>query len=85
MTRIVKLDRAGPYPVSRDDLGADGKAWICGCGLSATKPFCDSSHKTARQETPGKLVYYPGNDDANAPVEVDAALLPADAPASQEP
>jgi CDGSH-type Zn-finger protein len=35
-------------------IGADGKpvycgteTWLCRCGASANKPFCDGSHKTA--------------------------------------
>jgi CDGSH-type Zn-finger protein len=27
-------------------LPATEKAWLCRCGASNTKPFCDGSHKT---------------------------------------
>lgn len=76
MTRIIKNERSGPYPVAQDDLGKGGKAWVCGCGLSSNKPFCDNSHATARKlEQPGKLYYYPDNNDDNPPREVDPQQL----------
>lgn len=73
MTRILKVDKAGPFRVKTEDL-ENGEAWICGCGLSANKPFCDSSHKTARTETAGTIYYYPENVDENPRREIDAAL-----------
>lgn len=30
----------------------------CGCGLSNTQPFCNGTHKIARQEDPNKLYWY---------------------------
>ena len=31
---------------------------ICGCGLSNTQPFCNGTHKIAREEDPNKLYWY---------------------------
>jgi CDGSH-type Zn-finger protein len=50
----VTATRAGPLHVSGPLtlFGADGKpvfcgteTWLCRCGASANKPFCDGSHK----------------------------------------
>lgn len=54
MARVVKRTRSGPYQVS---VGGETKH-ICGCGLSSTQPFCDGTHKIARQESPEKLYWY---------------------------
>lgn len=47
------LKLAGPVEVT----GSDGRVWrgtdcvLCRCGLSASKPFCDGSHRTLRTTT----------------------------------
>lgn len=43
MARLVKHDRSEPYKVEQGDQ----TIWICGCGLSKNKPFCDGSHKSS--------------------------------------
>ena len=51
---LVRVLRNGPYEVRgnmelcvEDDagLGGDGPCYLCRCGASGNKPFCDGSHK----------------------------------------
>ncbi len=42
MARIVKLDKQSPYEIAE---GTELPVYICACGLSKNKPFCDGSHK----------------------------------------
>ena len=57
MARLVKRFHDQPYAVT---FGAETK-FICGCGLSATQPFCDGTHKITVSEETDKLYWY---DDA---------------------
>ena len=54
MARIVTSEHTGPVEVK---VGGESK-WICMCGLSATKPFCDGAHKACRGEEAGKVYRY---------------------------
>lgn len=66
MARLVMRTRSKPYPVT---FGDETK-YICGCGLSATQPFCDGTHKKTRDEAEGTLCWYDAdvgrNELANA-------------------
>lgn len=54
MARIVKHEEKSPMEVK---VGEESK-YICMCGLSANKPFCDGAHKQTADEEEGKLYSY---------------------------
>lgn len=71
MSEPVVAQKA-PYPVA---VEAGKSYYWCACGLSATQPFCDGSHKgTGLAPTPfkadaSKTVYFCGcKATANAPM-----------------
>lgn len=51
--RIIKEDKK-PFEVKPQEQSA----WICMCGLSRNKPFCDGSHKKVLDEEEGKVYEY---------------------------
>lgn len=54
MPRLVKHDRNQPYKIEEGQF----PLWLCACGLSKNKPYCDGSHKKTRDEEPGDLYVY---------------------------
>ena len=54
MARLIRHEATGPIEVEPQEKSV----WICACGLSQNLPHCDGSHKTARQEEPGKCYLY---------------------------
>lgn len=71
MAREVTHDARGPDVLDKDDLDEnDGRVFICRCGLSDDKPFCDSSHKRTTDEEEG-VVYKYENDDENERHEIE--------------
>ncbi len=45
MARLVIHEATGPIEVKPQTQSV----WICACGLTQSAPFCDGSHKLARQ------------------------------------
>lgn len=54
MARIVRHEQTGAIKIEPSDK----PVWVCACGLSATFPICDKSHKRCVDETPGRLYAY---------------------------
>ena len=58
MARLIRHDLNHPYEIPE---GTELPLYICGCGLSKNKPFCDGSHKKTRDEEAADTYIY---DDA---------------------
>jgi len=54
MARLVKYEEKGPMEIK---IGGESK-WICMCGLTKNKPFCDGKHKACHTEEEGKTYIY---------------------------
>ena len=66
MAREVTHTADGPYKIDRADFDPEkGNVAICQCGLSATRPFCDGSHRGVRDEADGVRYKYEDDDDRN--------------------
>jgi CDGSH-type Zn-finger protein len=73
MPRLVRLSATGPIKIDPKTLDPEKPIWICACGLSATFPFCDGTHKNcAKVEQPGTLTIY-GPDRTPVEHRPDAA------------
>jgi len=61
MAREVTHKANEPTPVSQEELDEQGgTAYICQCGLSDNKPYCDGSHNQTSDEGEGLYKYEDG-------------------------
>ncbi len=58
MARLVKHEQNLPYEIPE---GTELPVYICACGLSKTKPFCDGSHRRTKDENAGEIYVYDEN------------------------
>lgn len=58
MARMIRHEKNAPYEIPE---GTELPAYICGCGLSKNKPFCDGTHKRTRDEAAGEVYIYDDN------------------------
>jgi CDGSH-type Zn-finger protein len=70
MAREVTHDATGPTRIDPDDH--DGDIYVCACGLSGNKPFCDGSHAAAADEDDGVMYKYEDDDDEEPRHEVES-------------
>ncbi|MFQ5840443.1 MAG: CDGSH iron-sulfur domain-containing protein [Candidatus Methylomirabilales bacterium] len=67
MARLVKHERGEPYKI---EVEGGKPIWICGCGLSKNKPYCDGSHKKTRdEEADGVYIYNEAEHRVKVPTE----------------
>jgi CDGSH-type Zn-finger protein len=55
MARMVRHEECTPYEIAE---GTELPVYICACGLSNNKPFCDGSHKRTRDEAANEVYSY---------------------------
>lgn len=61
MARFVRHDENEPYVLRASDLANRHSLKICACGLSQSKPYCDSSHVVTQDEEPDRTYWYEGD------------------------
>lgn len=54
MPRIVTHTATGPIKIEPQPK----PVWMCACGISATFPICDGSHKACAGEEEGRVYVY---------------------------
>ncbi len=62
MPRNVRHDATGPDVFDADELGDDGKLYVCRCGLSDAGALCGGSHNATADERDDVVYKYAGDD-----------------------
>jgi CDGSH-type Zn-finger protein len=76
MAREITHEAQGPAALDEDDIAEQGgTAYICLCGLSDDKPFCDGSHSATADEEDGVVYKYEGDDNENPRHEIEEIVF----------
>ena len=62
MAREIRHDATQPEILDEEDLGDDGKLYVCRCGLSEDQPLCDGSHNATSDEEADTVYKYEDDD-----------------------
>ncbi len=80
MSNRVVLHPDGPLEVrgalriaGTSDPAHEAEAWLCRCGQSSNKPFCDGTHSKCGFVDPGEVAKTGGDATDDAPLEISAA------------
>jgi CDGSH-type Zn-finger protein len=55
---MIRHEKNSPYVIPE---GTELPLYICACGLSKNKPFCDGTHKKTRDEEASQMYAYDEN------------------------
>ena len=75
MAREVRHEATEPAAFDADDLGDDGKLFVCRCGLSERGALCDGSHRRTRDEDDDELYRYDPDGTSDERRRVEAVQL----------
>jgi len=70
MSRLIKRYRNEPHTVI---LGGETLS-ICGCGLSATQPYCDGTHVISESEECETVYWYDERGERHVAVDALAGI-----------
>lgn len=77
---VIKVHASGPYEVSGtvtiDGGGVECPTWLCRCGESGNKPYCDGSHKTCGFAHDGEHAADDAAPDPDAAAELELTVRP---------